>query len=327
MKNAKQASIVTHVNPDGDAIGTSLALAQCLKQMGLDATVIVPNPFPEFLQWIEGTKDILIYKHGPSTVKKTLTEADLIFCVDLNGLGRLENMGEFIATLPAPRVLIDHHLQPATEEFAVVFSKIQACSSAEVLFQVLKEMQLLSFVTPSVAEAIYTGIMTDTNGFQNNCTRPGIFSTVAELLQRGVDKEKVYESVYSTYSEERMRLLGYALYEKMVVLPEYRTAYIALSREEIERFKFQPGDTEGFVNYPLHIKNIVFSAFLSENQENVRISLRSRGSFSVNDFARIHFEGGGHLNAAGGTSSLPIAQAIDKFVESLKNYKDALVAL
>jgi phosphoesterase RecJ-like protein len=177
-----------------------------------------------------------------------------------------------------------------------------------------------------VAEAIYTGIMTDTNGFRHNSSRPEIFHIIAELLQYGVDKDKIYNAVYNSYSYNRMRLLGYAL-EKMVVLPEYRTAYIALTKEEIASFQFQAGDTEGFVNYPLHIKNIVLSVFLSENQENIRISFRSRGRFSVNEFARKHFDGGGHLNAAGGISRLTVEETIAKFLQDIEQYKDELATV
>jgi phosphoesterase RecJ-like protein len=188
-------------------------------------------------------------------------------------------------------------------------------------------MGLLPSLTLPAAEAIYTGMMTDTNNFLNNCNRPDTFRTVANMLEYGIAKDRLYESVYNNYAEQRMRLLGYALNEKMVVLPEYRTAYIALSRAELDRFNFQAGDTEGFVNYPLSIKDVVLSCFLSENPENIRLSFRSLGSFSVNDFSRIHFEGGGHLNAAGGTSILSLDETVDKLVQSLALYKDELAAV
>jgi phosphoesterase RecJ-like protein len=326
LQPAKRAVVVTHHNPDGDAIGTSLALQQVLKMQHVDTTVIVPNPFPEFLHWMDGVKDILIYKHGHTLPKRLLSEADLLFCVDLNSLSRLDILGKFIETLPTPRVVIDHHLQPELSEFTVVFSAPETCSSAETLYHLIQDLDLLPQLNGTIAEAIYTGIMTDTNGFKHNCSRPEIFRIVADLLQHGIDKDKIYNAVYNNYSYDRMRLLGYAL-EKMVVLPEYRTAYIALTKEEIASFHFQPGDTEGFVNYPLHIKNIVFSVFLSENQENIRVSFRSRGRFSVNEFARTHFEGGGHLNAAGGISHLKVEETIAKLLQSIEPYKDELAAV
>ncbi|MDR0694685.1 MAG: bifunctional oligoribonuclease/PAP phosphatase NrnA [Prevotellaceae bacterium] len=323
LQAAKRAVVVTHHNPDGDAIGTSLALTQVLKMLDIDTTTIVPNPFPEFLHWLDGVKDILIYKHGHTLPKQLLSEADLLFCVDLNALSRMDALGKFINTLPTPRVMIDHHLQPELKDFTIAFSDPKACSSAETLYHLIKDLDLLPHLNITIAEAIYTGIMTDTNGFRNNCSRPEVFYIIAELLQYGIDKDKIYNAVYNSYSYNRMRLLGYAL-EKMVMLPEYRTAYIVLTKEEIASFNFQPGDTEGFVNYPLHIKDIVFSVFMSENQENIRISFRSRGQFSVNEFARQHFDGGGHLNAAGGISRLPVGETIAKFLQSLEQYKNEL---
>lgn len=327
LQNAQRIAVLTHVNPDGDAIGASLALAQCLRAIGKEPTIFAPNPFPEFLHWLAGAKDIVIYKHEPAKARAVLARADMIICVDFNTLARLDDMGDYIRRLPAPRVLIDHHPKPAEEEFVLCLSKVEACSSAEMLYLVIKAMGLLPTLTLPAVEAIYTGIMTDTNNFLNNCNRPDTFRTIAELLDYGIDKERLYESVYNNYSEQRTRLLGYALHEKMVVLPDYRTAYIALSRDELDRFRFQPGDTEGFVNYPLSIKQVVLSCFISENPENIRLSFRSLGSFSVNHFSRVHFDGGGHLNAAGGVSTLSLDETVRKFVQSLALYKDELAAV
>ena len=324
LQKTNRIAIAVHVNPDGDAVGTSLALAQCLKAIGKEVVVIAPNPFPDFLLWLDGAKEILIYKHEHTQVKNVLAVTDLVICADFNSLSRLDDLGELIAATDTPRVLIDHHLKPAEEEFTICFTKVKACSSAEVLYNLLKQMNLLLHLSISAAEALYAGMMTDTNNFLNNCDRPDLFRTVAELLEMGVNKEKVHESVYNNYSESRMRLLGYALEQKMIVLPEYRTAYIALSRKELEQFNFQAGDTEGFVNFPLSIKDVVFSGFISENPDNVRLSFRSRGAFSVNDFARNHFAGGGHFNAAGGNSVLSLEETIAHFVESLKKYKNEL---
>jgi phosphoesterase RecJ-like protein len=327
LQDVQRIAVLTHVNPDGDAIGASLALAHCLRALGKEPTVFAPNPFPEFLHWLTGVKDIVIYKHATTKAHAILDQSEMIICVDFNNLARLDEMGEYIRQLPAPRVLIDHHPKPNEEEFVLCISKVEACSSAEVIYHIIKEMGLASSLTLPAVEAIYTGIMTDTNNFLNNCNRPDTFRTVAELLEYGIAKDRLYESVYNNYAEQRMRLLGYALNDKMVVLPEYRTAYIALSREELERFNFQPGDTEGFVNYPLSIKDVVLSCFLSENPENIRLSFRSTGSFSVNHFSRIHFDGGGHLNAAGGTSTLSLDKTVDALIQSLALYKDELAAV
>jgi phosphoesterase RecJ-like protein len=324
LQNAEQIAVLTHVNPDGDAIGTGLALVRCLKAMGKKTTIIAPNPFPEFLQWLDGAREMVVYKHAPTKTKNRLNSADLIICVDFNNLARLEELGEYIRTLSSPRVLIDHHPNPAEEEFTVCFSKVEACSSAEVLYNLLKAMGLAPLFTVPAIEALYAGMMTDTNNFLNNCSHPETFRTLAELLEYGIDKEKIHEAVYNNYSENRMRMLGYTLGQKMVTLPEYHTAYIALSRAELDKFQFQPGDTEGFVNYPLSIKDMVLSCFISENTDNIRLSFRSRGNFSVNDFSRLHFEGGGHLNAAGGISRLSLDETVVQFVQTLKQYKDVL---
>jgi len=279
------------------------------------------------LRWLEGVNDILIFKHGHSKVKAALADVDLVVCVDFNALARTDDLSGVLREMQAPRVLIDHHLKPEEKEFAVCFSKISACSSAEVFFHLAKALGWTSLLTPPVAEAIYTGLMTDTNGFQNNCSNPGTFRILAELLELGVDKNKAFDSIYCNYTDTRLRLLGYTLNQKMVVLPEYHAAYIALSREELNSFHFQAGDTEGFVNYPLNIKGIVFSAFMSESAEHIRLSFRSRGNFSVNDFARNHFEGGGHLNASGGTSRRTLDETVAYFFKSLEQYKNELSSL
>jgi phosphoesterase RecJ-like protein len=327
LQDVQRIAVLTHANPDGDAIGTGLALAHCLRALGKNPTVFAPDPFPEFLHWLPGANDIVIYKHARTKARTILDIADMIICVDFNNLSRLDGMAEYIRQLPVPRVLIDHHLKPAEDEFVLCLSKVEACSSAEVLYHIITEMGLLPSLNLSAVEALYTGMMTDTNNFRNNCNRPDTFRTVAELLEYGIDKDRLYDLVYNNYADHRMRLLGYALNEKMVVLPEYRTAYIALSRAELDRFRFQPGDTEGFVNYPLSIKNVVLSCFLSENPENIRLSFRSIGAFSVNRFSRAHFDGGGHLNAAGGTSFLPLDATVQKLIQSLAEYKDELEAV
>jgi phosphoesterase RecJ-like protein len=326
VQAAKHAAIVTHVNPDGDAIGTSMALRHCLQSRGIETTVIVPNLFPDFLHWLDEDNAILVYRNGHTKPQAALAAADIIFCVDFNNLERIDELGKFIAGTPAPRVLIDHHLQPEEAAFAVSFSKVEACSSAEVLYHLLIAMDWLPSLSAPAAEAIYTGIMTDTNSFRNNSSRPETFYAVAELLKLGINKDKAYAAVYNNYSSDRMRLLGYAL-GKMEVMPHCRTAYIALTKEELTSYSFRPGDTEGFVNYPLHIKGIVCSAFMLENAENIRLSFRSFGAFSVNEFARKHFDGGGHLNAAGGISKQSLPHTIEKFIQSIQACKDELAAV
>ncbi len=315
-----------HVNPDGDAMGASIAMAQCLRLLYPEKEMIVvsPNHYPAFLGWMEGSADVLVFKDNRKGVKEVIITSDLIICLDFNALSRLEDLGDFIASTAIARVLIDHHIQPVKEEFLLIISDINASSTSEIVYRLMQPMLKVP-IPVSAAEAIMTGMMTDTNTFRDNASNPETFQVVAELLQLGVDKNKVTSNIYDNFSPSRMKLLGYALGEKMVVLPEYNTAYIALSQEELDKFNFQPGDTESFVNFPLNIKNIKVSAYISEQPDGaIRMSFRSRGNFSVNDFARAHFSGGGHRNAAGGRSTSSLSDTIAAFVAQLENYKDEL---
>ena len=326
LATAEKIVMVMHVNPDGDAMGASLAMAHCLRQLYPEKELVVvsPNHYPAFLGWMDGAADILVFKDNRKGVKETIITSDLIICMDFNALSRLEDLGEFIASTAIARVLIDHHVQPVKEEFLLMISDIKASSTAELVYRLMKPLMKEPMSLPA-AEAIMTGIMTDTNTFRDNASNPETFLVVAELLQLGVDKNKVTSNIYDNFSPSRMKLLGYALGEKMVVLPEYNTAYIALSQEELNRFNFQPGDTESFVNFPLNIKNMRMSAYISEQLDgSIRMSFRSRGNFSVNDFARNHFNGGGHRNAAGGRSTGSLNDTIAAFVAQLENYKDEL---
>ncbi len=326
LRGSQKVLIVVHANPDGDAMGSALAMMHCLRILypKKDITVVSPNHYPAFLSWLDGADSVMVFKDKRKEVKEQIATSDLLICMDFNSLARLEDLGEFIASTSVARVLIDHHIQPIKEEFLLLISDIQASSTAEITYRLLKP--LLSAPMPlNAAEAIMTGIMTDTNTFRDNASRPEMFMVVAELLALGVDKNKVTSNIYDNFSPTRMKLLGYALGEKMVVLPEYNTAYIALSQEELTRFNFQPGDTESFVNFPLNIKDIKMSAYMSEQIDgSIRMSFRSRGSFSVNDFARTHFNGGGHRNAAGGRLQCSLSEATASFEASLKMHKNEL---
>ncbi len=329
LRTAQRVSVVMHVNPDGDAMGASLAMAHCLRLMypAMEVHVISPNHYPSFLAWMDGAADILVFKDNRKEVKNVVAQSDLIICMDFNALSRLDDLGEFINSTSVARVLIDHHIQPVKEEFLLVISDTGASSTAEITYHLMKSIMKAPFPL-NAAEAIMTGIMTDTNTFRDNASNPNTFMVVAELLKLGVDKNKVTAAIYDNFSPTRMKLLGYALGEKMVVLPEYNAAYITLSQAELQSFNYQPGDTESFVNFPLNIKNIKLSAYMSEQPDGtVRISFRSRGSFSVNDFARAHFNGGGHRNAAGGKLDCSLNAAMETFVAQLDQYKDELHAV
>jgi len=287
-----------------------------------EVVMVSPNHYPAFLQWLESSTKILIFKDKRKIVKEKIAEADLIICVDFNSLARLEDVETPLRHSSVPKILIDHHIHPNREEFAVAISDTTASSTSEIVYRLLQAMNLP--VPVPAAEALLTGIMTDTNNFRDNASTPETFEVLADLLRLGVDKDKVTAAIYENFSASRMKLLGYAL-ENMVTLPEYNAAYMSLSLEELNRFNFQPGDTESFVNYPLNIAKIKLSAYMSEQQDgSIRCSFRSRGDFSVNDLARKHFNGGGHRNAAGGRLTCSLKEATAFFVAQLENYKDVL---
>ncbi|MFW5820456.1 MAG: DHH family phosphoesterase [Bacteroidota bacterium] len=315
--------ILTHVNPDGDAIGSTLAMSEILKKLGKKSRVITPNDFPDFLHWMEGTENILVYFRKEKTVKKLAEKADLILCIDFSDSRRLEKAEDVIINSAAFKILIDHHPDPAGFTDMIISDTLLG-SSAEIIYHLIKDMGFEHLIDKPVAENLYTGIMTDTGNFSFASSYSEIWCTVASLIKKGIDKDKIYSLVYDNYSEKRMRMMGYCLYENMDVYDDYHTAVIALSQEELERFDHKPGDTEGFVNLPFSIRGLKLSALFLEKNDHIRISLRSRGDFSVNELSRKHLNGGGHTNAAGGELKMPLKDAVEKFREILENYKEEL---
>lgn len=315
--------IVTHISPDGDAIGSSLGLYHFLMAYGKDnVAVIVPNEFPSFLKWMPGVKDIIIHEKYPEFAEKCINEADVIFCLDFNTLKRIEKLGPLIVNAPGRRVLIDHHLDPG-DFCRVTISYPQISSTSEMIFRLICRMGQFDLLTKECAECIYTGMMTDTGSFTYNSNKPEIYTIIGELIKKGIDKDAIYRKVNQTYSESRLRLMGYVLYEKMKLYPEHHAALITLSPEELTRFEYKTGDTEGFVNLPLSIKNITFTVFLRKDEENVKISLRSVGDFPCNTFAANYFNGGGHKNASGGEFYGTLEDAIAVFEKGLKEFNPA----
>jgi phosphoesterase RecJ-like protein len=314
-------TIVTHVNPDGDAIGSTIAWSNFLKERGVSSTIIVPNHFPDFLKWINNSENILVYFNHKDTCERILKDSDLIFCLDFNKLSRLDALGEFIATLDTTKVLIDHHIGVEEDDFTLVFSKVPISSTCEIVYRLIWQITGDKHVPASVAEPLYAGIMTDTGAFTHSCSSE-LFRIVADLMDCGINREKIHSEVYNSFSINRMRLMGYCI-NKMEVLPEYKTAYITLTQEELERFNFEPGDTEGFVNIPLSIKNIVLSVFFTESKDGyIKMSLRSVGNFSVDNMSRKYFNGGGHKNASGGKSFASLNETISYFKSILPECKD-----
>jgi phosphoesterase RecJ-like protein len=316
--------ITTHYNPDGDAIGSSLALYHFLISKGIKAKVLLPNELPSFLQWMPAAHEAFIYSDDPEKGNHLIASADLIFCMDYNGLSRVKLFTEQLKESSATKVIIDHHLQPENE-FDLIFSIVAVSSTSELVYMILCEAGFSDAITKSIAECLFVGIMTDTGSFSFACNRPETFEITADLIRTGLDVERVHRMVYDTYSESRMRLLGHCLGLNLRVLPEFATAYIWLTKEDLEKYDYKQGDTEGVVNYALSIQNVAVAALFTERDDRIRVSLRSKGDFSVNEFARAHFNGGGHRNAAGGDIFKNMTDTLTWFESLLPAYSDAIL--
>ena len=326
LERGEKFVIVSHVSPDGDAIGSSLGLWHFLCSQGKTANVIVPNAFPDFLKWMPGSKDILLYDRYREFANKLIAEADVICCLDFNAIHRIDAVGPAVLASPARKVLIDHHLHP--EDFCrIVISHPEISSTSELVFRLICRLGYFGEITKEGAECIYTGMMTDTGGFTYNSNNREIYFIISELLTKGIDKDAIYRKVYNTYSESRLRLMGYVL-TQMKVYDGYNAAMISLTKNEQGRFSYIRGDSEGFVNIPLSIKNVVLSCFLREDTEKpmIKISLRSVGTFPCNKLAAEFFNGGGHLNASGGEFYGTMEEARKVWEQALEKYKPLLTA-
>ncbi len=308
--------VIPHENPDGDAIGSVAGLGKILKNAGYKVTVITPNDYPGFLKWLGGPVEIVIGDADPELAKKLIQESKLIFCLDFNELKRAGELKKYIRSSDSPKILIDHHPGPSGF-FNFIFSDTGYSSTAEMVYDFTVAAGYSEYIDNEAVEAIFTGIMTDTGSFSYGISNPNTFKVLSELMAFGIDPDKIHRFVYDNYSGDRMRLLGYCLSEKMVILPEYRTSYIWLTRDELKKYNFVPGDTEGFVNYPLSVSNIIFSALFIEKEGLIKVSLRSKGDFPVNTVCAAHYNGGGHKNAAGGESYLSLEETIRKFRQLL----------
>lgn len=312
-------AITCHVSPDGDAMGSTLGLCHFLKGLGKQATVVIPDMPPRNLIFLPGMRDVIIYTQTAEKAEAVLKDAELIFALDFNALNRIDKLSAPFQEATAKKVLIDHHLGP--ENFCdVIVSHPKISSTSELIFRLIYQMGALDKMSLSSAEAIYTGMMTDTGNFTYNSNDPEIYYIVAELVKMGVNKDRIYTLVCNTQTANKLLLNSYAICHKMELFPEYGAAMVSLTRAEMERYKFQKGDCEGLVNVPLSIKGIRFSAFIREDRNYIKISLRSQGKFPVNTIAENHFNGGGHMNAAGGEFYGTIEEAIARFKEILPIY-------
>lgn len=313
--------VITHYNPDGDAIGSAMAMYHYLKKKGKSVHTIVPNDFPDFLNWIKDSEQIVVYNNHTVKANELIQQAQLIICVDFNDLSRLKDLGVKLAETKCKFAIIDHHPDPQTI-FNFNIHNIHASATAELVYQYICASADRKIIDKTIAECIFTGIMTDTGCFSHNSSNPETFSIVSDLLTCGINKDYIFNSVYNNFSEARMKLMGYCLNEKMVVLPQYSAAYIWLTKEELDKFNFKTGDTEGFVNIPFAIKGIHISALFTERKDVIRVSLRSRGNFAINTISEKYFEGGGHKNAAGGESKLSMKETLEKFENILETVKN-----
>lgn len=321
----KDIIITTHRNPDGDAVGSSLGLYHFLIQNGNHSVkVIAPSEFPDSFNWMPASQEIIIYDDEPEHSKRLIEKADLIFCLDFNSLDRIDKVGEIIAPLDTIKVMIDHHLYP--EPFAdFVLSDETASSTCELVFDFIELLGQKNWINRTIGECLYTGILTDTGSFKYS-TSPKLFRIVAHLLECGVDDYLLQDLIFNSLKEKHLRLLGHCLHNRLEVLDEYKTGIITLTKEDYQEFDIQRGDTEGIVNFILRLKKVKMAAFIMEQPTIVKISLRSKGDFSVQEIAKKHFKGGGHKNAAGGASFQPLSTTVKKFKELLPKYKNLLVA-
>lgn len=324
LEGKKKIVIVPHKGPDGDAMGSTLALKILLEGQGHFVHLIAPNDYPDFLKWMPYQEEVLIYEKESHKCDPIIAEADVIFTLDFNHLSRAGEMYKPLDEATAKFIMIDHHQQPG-DYAEVTYSDVTMCSTCQMVYHFIENIGLAEKITPQIATCLYTGIMTDTGSFRYRSTTSLTHRVIADLIEKGADNTSIHENVFDTSSYGQLQLLGCAL-QNLRVVEGLRTAYITLSQEELDRHSFKKGDTEGFVNYGLSLEGIVFAAIFIENKaENiVKISLRSKGTFSVNDFARRYFEGGGHINAAGGKSDLSLEETVDKFISILPTYKTSL---
>ena len=325
LNQPRKIVITTHHKPDGDAMGSSLGLYNYLIQQGHHVQVIAPTDYPEFLAWMPGNEEVIIYTEQLEKSAELIALAEIIFCLDFNNLSRINEMGELVRQSSAVKVMIDHHLEP--EDFDDYrYWNINACAAAQLVYGfIVEELQRPDLINADVATCLYTGIMTDSASFRLPNTTAAVHRIVANLIEAGAVNWRIHELIYSNSSENRLRFLGHCLSNKLEILPEYNTAIINVTREELKKYDTNTGDTEGIVNYALSIAGIKLAAFVVERTDLVKLSLRSKGEFPANEICKKYFKGGGHRNAAGGQSDLSLQQTVEKLKQILPEYKTLLI--
>ncbi|RKR85510.1 phosphoesterase RecJ-like protein [Mucilaginibacter gracilis] len=324
LAKPKQIVITTHHKPDGDAMGSSLGLYNYLIQKGHHVKVITPTDYPQFFDWMPGNGEVIIYTEQTAIANELINKAEIICCLDFNALGRINEMGEVVRQASAYKIMIDHHLEP--EDFDDWrWWNINACASAQLVYEFIADvMQEPELINKDVASCLYTGIMTDSGSFRFPLTTSAVHRITANLIDAGANNARIHQLVYDNSSESRLRFLGFCLSSKLEVLPEYHTALISVTREELERYQIITGDTEGVVNFALSITGIKLAAFIVERSDKIKLSLRSRDDFPANEVCKKYFSGGGHRNAAGGSSTDSLEDVVKQFKSILPEYKKLL---
>lgn len=325
LNQPRKIVITTHHKPDGDAMGSSLGLYNYLIQQGHHTQVITPTDYPDFLAWMPGNENVIIFTEHVDESAALVADAEIIFCLDFNTLSRINELGELVRASGAIKVMIDHHLEP--EDFDDYRHwDINACASAQLVYDfIVNQLENKALVNKDVATCLYTGIMTDSASFRLPNTTPAVHRIAAELMEAGAVNWHIHELVYSNSSESRLNFLGHCLKNKLEVLYEYNTAFISVNKQELEEYDVITGDTEGIVNYALSITGIRLAAFIVERTDKVKLSLRSRGEFPANEICKKYFNGGGHRNAAGGVSTDSLEEVINQFKQILPEYKKLLI--
>lgn len=324
LSSPRRIVITTHQNPDADALGSSLALYHYLVKKGHQVQVITPTDYPDFLRWMPAENLIINFEsEQQNRAKSLIQEAEILFCLDFSALGRIKLMSEWVLNAQGMKVLIDHHQAP--EDFAkFVFWNEKAAATCELIYQLIEKLGDKSLIDNNIGQCIYSGIITDTGSFRFDSTSAEVHRITGELIDLGIKTNAIHRKIYDNNSIERMKFLGFVLSEKLVVLPEYHVAYMALSKEELSRFSSKNGDTEGIVNYGLSIKGVVMAVMFTEKDDMIRISFRSVENFAVSELARKYFDGGGHKNASGGRSEESLEATVNKFLSILPEYQESL---
>lgn len=322
LQESERIVITCHMAPDGDAVGSSLGLVHTLANIGKEARVVTPDRIPETLKFLPGAKDIVPYSKYTDFATKLISDADLIFCLDYNALYRVDRMKDILESATAKKILVDHHESP--QNFTdIIISHPDQSSTSMLLFRLLCRLELFNMIDRKAATCIYTGMMTDTGNFSYNSNDPDLYVVIAELVRKGINKDEIYKRVMDTKKANVLRLNGYAV-SRMKMFPEHHAALITLSADELKQFDYQRGDTEGLVNQPLSIEEVFYSTFLREDEQHIKVSTRSKGDFPVNRICEKYYNGGGHVNAAGGEVACSLEEAEAIFMSTLTDVEKYL---